>query len=75
LLGSGSFGVVFKGYFNGSPVAVKKIKEKLNDKQIEEFLKEADITLKIPPHPNVIRLIGICLSPLCIGTICTFSLY
>ena len=66
-LGSGSFGVVIKGYYNGEAVAIKKIQEKLSDKQIKEFLKEAEITRSVPHHPNVIKCVGICLSPLCIG--------
>jgi serine/threonine protein kinase len=50
-------------------VAIKKIQGKLTEKQIEEFLREAEITRKLPPHPNVIQCVGVCLRPLCIGII------
>jgi hypothetical protein len=66
-VGSGAFGLVIKGTYQGKFVAIKKIKERLSEKQITEFLKEAELTKNIPPHPNVIRCIGVCLNPLCLG--------
>jgi hypothetical protein len=58
-----------KGTYNGMQVAVKKLKGTFTEKQMSEFLKEAELTRSIPPHPNVIRSLGICLTPLCLGTI------
>jgi hypothetical protein len=58
-----------KGTYNKVQVAVKKIKGTLTEKQMTEFLKEAELTINIPPHINVIRCFGICLTPLCLGTI------
>jgi serine/threonine protein kinase len=55
-----------KGTYNNTPVAIKKIKGKLTEKQMGEFLKEAELTRNIPPHPNVIKCLGICLTPLLI---------
>jgi serine/threonine protein kinase len=71
LLGSGSFGVVMKArLYNGTLVAVKKIKGQFTEKQMAGFLKEAEVTRNITPHPNVIKCIGLCLAPLCLGMSC-----
>jgi serine/threonine protein kinase len=66
-LGSGSFGVVIKGTYNGNHVAIKKIKGLFTEKEMSEFLKEGELTRNIPHHPNVIRCFGVCLTPLSIG--------
>jgi serine/threonine protein kinase len=58
---------VIKGTYQGKYVAIKKIKEKLTEKQITDFLKEVELTKNIPPHPNVIRCIGVSLHPLSLG--------
>jgi serine/threonine protein kinase len=71
--GSGSFGVVYKGTHNGSSVAIKKSNGQLTDKQIEEFLREAEITRNVPPHPNVIRFVGLSVNPLCISKYISIS--
>ncbi|GMT26307.1 hypothetical protein PFISCL1PPCAC_17604, partial [Pristionchus fissidentatus] len=50
-LGSGSQGAVFSGTWNGSPVAVKKVKE----------LKETEVEhLRQLEHPNIIKFLGVC---------------
>lgn len=52
-LGSGAFGAVFKGTFNGNPVAVKRI-TLYDDKTLEGREENA---LKMLIHPNIVRLL------------------
>jgi len=56
LIGRGSFGtIVFKGVFEGvKPVAIKRIRRTSADSSVE-FKKEAEITLRVSDHPNIIR--------------------
>ncbi len=53
-LGEGSYGAVFKGFFNKKPAAVKRIQliHAASNNQEEEALKRLD-------HPNVIKLFQI----------------
>jgi serine/threonine protein kinase len=47
--------------------AVKKVSENaMSLKQIEDFKSEANVMVKVRPHPGIVRLLGICSSPLCI---------
>jgi len=64
-LGEGNFSIVYKGTFkNQLEVAVKMLKG--GDDQKEDLVREAQITAKIPYHPNVITFVGICMNPLCL---------
>jgi len=54
-LGAGSFGDVFLGSWNGTKVALKKLK---NNDAFEEFIKEAG-TLSQVIHPNCVQFLGI----------------
>jgi len=55
-LGSGNFGEVYKGTWNGTtPVALKKLKSK---EQIQEFAQEAKVLLSLN-HPNIVRCLGL----------------
>ncbi|KQJ88056.1 cysteine-rich receptor-like protein kinase 8 [Brachypodium distachyon] len=58
IIGEGSFGVVYKGKYNGKQVAVKKLRE---SSQLSEtdFEKEVQI-LKLVDHQNIVKLIGYC---------------
>ncbi|XP_036429522.1 tyrosine-protein kinase Mer [Colossoma macropomum] len=66
VLGEGEFGSVMEGHLkqpNGSceKVAVKTMKlDNFSQREIEEFLNEA-ACMKDFNHPNVIRLLGVCL--------------
>lgn len=56
LIGSGNFGMVFRGTWNGTDVALKR----LNDpSHFKEFLDEAKILRKLTSFINVVRLLGI----------------
>lgn len=58
----GSSCVVFKGFWRGTPVAIKqfKIEYSTSPKELEKFIKEMDILAKVR-HPNLILLMGICI--------------
>lgn len=56
LLGKGNFSEVYKGSWNGSTVAVKKMKK---ENWNAEVLKEIHVLESIN-HPNVVRYFGIC---------------
>jgi predicted Ser/Thr protein kinase len=57
-LGKGAFGEVFFGYWRDIPVAMKVCKSK---SKLEEFLHEMKLITKLPPHPNVVQVYGVCL--------------
>ncbi|KAG5225763.1 G-type lectin S-receptor serine/threonine-protein kinase [Salix suchowensis] len=63
ILGSGAFGVVFKGNFpNGIPVAVKALSNHSNKKLEEQFMAEVG-TMGRTYHANLVRLYGFCFDP------------
>jgi serine/threonine protein kinase len=53
ILGKGSYGVVYKGIFQGSQVAVKRI----NLDNVSQSKREVEALQKLE-HENVIRLFG-----------------
>lgn len=60
-IGEGSYGVVYKGVYNGEDVAIKVIKHTEDDVAfVEEFCKEV-LALSELSHPNIVRFIGACL--------------
>lgn len=64
-IGSGKYGKVYKGFFqNITTVAIKEfIKDEDGGKeQFEIFLEEAKLMCAIPSHPNLVLLLGICIS-------------
>jgi tRNA A-37 threonylcarbamoyl transferase component Bud32 len=62
-LGQGSFATVYKGRWQGSTVAIKKLNDimlVLNSKNaLAEFKREAGI-MNALKHPNIVQLFGIC---------------
>ncbi|XP_059461248.1 rust resistance kinase Lr10-like [Corylus avellana] len=63
ILGSGGFGVVFKGQFpNGAQVAVKVLNGELNKQVEEQFMAEVS-TMGRTYHVNLVRLYGFCFDP------------
>lgn len=62
-IGTGGFGVVFKGEYRGADVAIKKLKSQvMNKTQLEEFAKESAVMIGLR-HPNILLFMGVCLDP------------
>ncbi|XP_072041668.1 fibroblast growth factor receptor 3-like [Amphiura filiformis] len=65
-LGSGQFGVVYKGFALGVggnktkyiPVAVKGLKKNANQSIKEDFLDEIKLIIEIGSHPNILSIFG-----------------
>jgi hypothetical protein len=55
-IGAGSYGKVHIGKYRSTTVAIKVGNNLISP---EEFASEADFQLKIPPHPNIVQLLGI----------------
>lgn len=76
-LGTGNFGVVYKAYYKGKHVALKKLLvQHYSPKVVEDFRNELDI-LSILTHPNIVQFLGAVLEPptLCLLTeLCAGSL-
>eukprot|EP01135_Chromosphaera_perkinsii_P010534 Nk52_evm44s2152 gene=Nk52_evmTU44s2152 len=63
ILGRGSYGVVYKGLFRGTTVAVKKlIKQQLEGEIMKEFEREITILCTLR-HPNIVLFMGVSLEP------------
>eukprot|EP01126_Amoeba_proteus_P039804 TRINITY_DN4216_c0_g2_i10.p1 TRINITY_DN4216_c0_g2~~TRINITY_DN4216_c0_g2_i10.p1 ORF type:complete len:680 (-),score=115.23 TRINITY_DN4216_c0_g2_i10:545-2584(-) len=61
-IGEGKYGDVFKAYYHAFPIACKVIKKELTENDAEQTLEELKI-MSILKHPNVVLLMGACLSP------------
>ncbi|KAL6068492.1 Tyrosine-protein kinase abl1 [Balamuthia mandrillaris] len=58
-IGRGGFGVVRKGKWRGTAVAIKQILAKHND-ELEQMRSEMEIMKNLRPHGNVLLLLGVC---------------
>lgn len=59
-IASGTFGSVWKGQYQRTPCAIKKLHgERLTPKQLHEFHAEVAIMKKLR-HPNVVLFMGFC---------------
>jgi serine/threonine protein kinase len=57
-IGSGTYGRVCVGKWkNKYRVALKFCQ---NRGKIDEFMREANLMISLPPHPNVVRMFGVC---------------
>jgi len=66
-IGSGSFAVVYHGYWRKTEVAIKMLQNNIKNEKIS-FVKECSLMLNLR-HPNVVSLMGVVLNPrLCIIT-------
>ncbi|XP_010476044.1 PREDICTED: G-type lectin S-receptor-like serine/threonine-protein kinase SRK [Camelina sativa] len=59
-LGSGGFGVVYKGILDGQEIAVKRLSD-TSDQGIDEFKSELTLITKVQ-HVNLVRLFGYCIN-------------
>ncbi|XP_015779761.1 PREDICTED: fibroblast growth factor receptor 1-like [Acropora digitifera] len=64
-LGSGAFGVVYKGEIsekngNITPCAVKALKASATDEEMRDLYNELEIMSSIGSHPNLVNLLGAC---------------
>ncbi|KAF2075905.1 hypothetical protein CYY_002796 [Polysphondylium violaceum] len=69
-IGKGNFGEVYKGYWRGSQVAIKKLPaHNVKENVLKEFHREIEL-MKNLRHPNVIQFLGSCTIPpdICICT-------
>ncbi|KAI5071964.1 hypothetical protein GOP47_0014215 [Adiantum capillus-veneris] len=63
LLGQGGFGKVYKGVLgDGTPIAVKRLKDKQDSGGLAAFLREVDM-IGVAVHRNLLHLIGYCATP------------
>eukprot|EP00300_Choanocystis_sp_HF-7_P015406 c19041_g1_i1.p1 GENE.c19041_g1_i1~~c19041_g1_i1.p1 ORF type:complete len:697 (+),score=103.83 c19041_g1_i1:62-2152(+) len=79
-LGTGGHASVYRTRYKGKEVyALKKsIVEVLTDEVVSDFLTEALILHRVPVHPNIVALKGVCISPPCLCLVmdlCDMSLY
>jgi predicted Ser/Thr protein kinase len=58
MIGDGSYGKVYLAKWNSAHVAVKFCKGK---GQLDNFLREINVMIELPPHPNVVQLFGVSL--------------
>jgi len=62
-IGEGTFGLVYKATWRGSPVAVKMLKmQSITDHALQEFRKELQILTRLR-HPNIVLLMGASTNP------------
>jgi len=78
-IGQGGFGVVYKGSWRGTTVAVKKLlNDDMEEPEYREFVREAEIMSQLR-HPHVVLFLGACVgsvnkktlqapSPICLVT-------
>lgn len=60
VLGTGSFGIVKKARWRGTPIAIKQLNESVLDSHgIEEFVHDLYSLSKFH-HPNIVQLVGAC---------------
>ncbi|KAK5579386.1 hypothetical protein RB653_009068 [Dictyostelium firmibasis] len=64
-IGSGAYGMVYRGTLFNSDVAIKKIQNEKNEKnEFIKYLKREVAVLKNIQHPNIVQFIGVYYEPL-----------
>ncbi|SPO30323.1 related to serine/threonine protein kinase [Ustilago trichophora] len=61
-IGGGSFGVVFKGEYLGTEVAIKEVLPN-NTYDVEKYFERECVLMKEARHPNIVQYIGLTKSP------------
>ncbi|XP_071951805.1 uncharacterized protein [Antedon mediterranea] len=59
IIGEGAFSQVFHGMFNGSEVAIKRLKHSLSSSDKNYFAEEVNLLHGLR-HPRIVLLIGVC---------------
>ena len=72
MLGSGQFGIVYKGIVNGRPVAVKTLKANADKDYLKALLSELKIMCYLGKHEHLVELIGANTSKLKKGNVFLF---
>ncbi|KAL6063858.1 fibroblast growth factor receptor 1-like [Balamuthia mandrillaris] len=67
-LGEGHFGLVRKARWGSRKVAVKMPKENVNMQFLNMLKEEANVMMRLKPHPNVVALVGVTTKPFSIVT-------
>ncbi|XP_065828595.1 protein mono-ADP-ribosyltransferase PARP14-like isoform X3 [Oscarella lobularis] len=62
---SGGFCEVYRGRMKatGEQIAVKVLRGRRNKEESAGLRKEAAILLRVPPHPNIVKCLGLCDNP------------
>jgi serine/threonine protein kinase len=59
-LGQGAYGVVFKGRWRKTRVAIKHATVISIDREsLAAFVRESKLMIELPPHPNVVQVLGV----------------
>jgi len=66
-IGQGAYGVVYKGVWRNTGVAVKNLKS-FDTNVLNDFKREIALMMNLRPHNNVVLFFGITENPLCIVT-------
>lgn len=61
-IGGGSFGVVFRGEYLGTDVAIKEVLPN-NTYDVEKYFERECVLMKEARHPNIVQYIGLTKSP------------
>ena len=67
-LGTGAYGVVNKGQWRGTHVAIKRMVSMNDVKDLHSFREEFTLMKNLRPHRNIVQVLGVCLDPLSIVT-------
>lgn len=63
-IGGGSFSRVFEGTWNGRKCAIKDLTlDELDEKALQDFCVEAELTVVVGQHHNIVQLFGVSISP------------
>ena len=58
MLGSGNFGIVYRGFYKSNAVAIKTFKRTVEIEEFKAVLAETKIMTYIGQHDHVVKLIG-----------------
>lgn len=75
ILGSGAYGVVYKGHLWGQMVAVKTIKPFADKAYLKALLSEIKVLIHLGQHENIVSLLGAFTSHLKSGVVYEFLEY